>query len=402
MPSLFRALHERPFALLWSGQTVSLLGDRVFQVALAWWVLEKTGSAAAMGTVMVFSILPMLIFLLVGGVFVDRFPRLWLMVISDVVRGLVIGLLAIFAFAGWLTIWHVYLLSLVSGFVEAFFRPAYSAAVPEITPQEHLTSANSLTSLSNQIGGIMGPAVGALIVALGGTPLALALDALSFFVSALCLMPLLTFATQSHNKAQGMVHEARQGITTVMASPWLWVTIGIAGLSNIAYGGPMEVVLPFLIKEYHQADVSVLGLFYSAASLGSLLAAIWIGRLPRLRRRGLILYGVWMVIGIMVIFIGLPIPIPAILVAALIIGACNTTLGLVWVNTLQEMVPPDLMGRVTSIDCLGSYLLLPLGYAIGGWAAELVGVSMVFVIGGVLETTLIALGLLHPQVRTLD
>jgi DHA3 family tetracycline resistance protein-like MFS transporter len=323
-------------------------------------------------------------------------------VISDVVRGLVIGLLAIFAFAGWLTIWHVYLLSLVSGFVEAFFRPAYSAAVPEITPQEHLTSANSLTSLSNQIGGIMGPAVGALIVALGGTPLALALDALSFFVSALCLMPLLTFATQSHNKAQGMVHEARQGITTVMASPWLWVTIGIAGLSNIAYGGPMEVVLPFLIKEYHQADVSVLGLFYSAASLGSLLSAIWIGRLPRLRRRGLILYGVWMVIGIMVIFIGLPIPIPAILVAALIIGACNTTLGLVWVNTLQEMVPPDLMGRVTSIDCLGSYLLLPLGYAIGGWAAELVGVSMVFVIGGVLETTLIALGLLHPQVRTLD
>ena len=89
MKNLFRALHGRPFALLWSGQAISLLGDRIFQLALAWWVLEKTGSTVVMGTVFIVSIVPMLVFLLIGGVFVDRFPRLWLMVISDGVRAIV-------------------------------------------------------------------------------------------------------------------------------------------------------------------------------------------------------------------------------------------------------------------------------------------------------------------------
>ena len=132
--TLFRALRHRPFALLWSGQTVSILGDRIFQVALAWWVLQKTGSVVAMGTVFVFTTIPMLAFLLLGGVFVDRFPRLRLMVISDLVRGLVIGLMALLAFTDSLTIWHVYAFSLTSGFVEAFFQPAYRAAVPKVSP----------------------------------------------------------------------------------------------------------------------------------------------------------------------------------------------------------------------------------------------------------------------------
>jgi MFS family permease len=95
---LLRALQNRPFALVWAGQTVSLLGDRIFQVALAWWVLEKTGSALAMGAVFIFSTIPMLVFLLIGGVLVDRFPRLWLMLISDLAGGLVICSVAVLAY----------------------------------------------------------------------------------------------------------------------------------------------------------------------------------------------------------------------------------------------------------------------------------------------------------------
>lgn len=404
MTSVFRALRARPFALLWSGQTISLLGDRVFQVALAWWVLEKTGSAVAMGTVLVISIIPMLLFLLVGGVLVDRFPRVWLMVISDVVRGLVIGVMAVLAYSDSLAIGHVYVISLVSGFVEAFFQPAYRAVVPDITPQDDLPSANSLTSLSGQFGGIFGPAAGATIVALGSTPLAFALDSLSFFISALCLLPILKLAasTRQETAPHGVLGDLKEGLGTVLASPWLWVTIGIAGISNLAYAGPMEVVLPFLIKEHPQAGVETLGLFYSAASIGSLLAAVWLGRLPKLRRRGLTLYGSWMVAGVMVMLIGLPIPIPGILVASFMIGVCNTILGLAWVNSLQEHVPGHLLGRVTSVDYLGSFILLPLGYAVGGWASERVGPALVFVIGGALQTALIALGLLHPKVRSFD
>lgn len=403
MNSLLRALRGRSFALLWSGQTISLLGDRVFQVALAWWVLEETGSAVAMGTVFVVSIIPMLVFLLIGGVMVDRFPRIRLMVISDVSRGMLIGIMALLAFTDTLAIGHVYIISLLSGFVEAFFQPAYRAAVPEVTPEADLPSANSLTSLSGQFGGIAGPAAGATLVALGGSPLAFALDSLSFFISALCLLPLLkqSAAPQNPEASSGILGDLREGLAAVMASPWLWVTIGVAGLSNIAYSGPMEVTLPFLIQT-RGYDVGLLGLFYSTSSAGSILAAAWMGRFARLRRRGLTLYGAWMLTGLMVVLIGLPVSAYVLLLAAFVMGVSGAVLGLVWVNTLQERVPAHLLGRVTSVDYLGSFILLPVGYAFGGWAAEQVGPALVFIIGGTLQTLLIALGLLHRDVRSLD
>ena len=189
--NLFRSLTHRPFALLWSGQTISRLGNSLYRIALAWWVLEKTGSAAAMGTVLIFSSVPMLIFLLVGGVVTDRFPRLRVMWLSDVLSGLVVAIVAILAAAGLLEVWHVYIASILFGLVSAFFSPAATAVIPEITPQKLLTSANSLNSLSRQLASIIGPAIGASIVALGGTSLAFGLDALSFFISAACILPIL-------------------------------------------------------------------------------------------------------------------------------------------------------------------------------------------------------------------
>jgi len=401
---MLRALRSPAFALFWGGQTISVLGDRIFQVALAWWVLEKTGSALAMGTVMILTTAPMTAFLLVGGVVVDRVSRARLMLVADVIRGLVLSLASVLAFTDSLTIAHVYAFALLSGVVDAFYRPAFSAVVPQTVRPEHLPSANSLVSISGQISGIVGPAVGALVVKLAGATLAFVLDGLSFWIAAVSLLPILKFAAAPEHPAErrAFTQDLREGLATVMATPWLWITIAIAGVSNIAYAGPMEVALPFLIRDRLRAGVEVLGSFFSASALGSVLAALWLGRMGRLRRRGLMLYGAWMTIGLLVMAIGLLRPIPAILLAAFGIGACNTILGLAWVSALQERIPQRLLGRVTSVDYLGSYLFLPLGYAVGGWATQAISPQLVFIIGGALETTLIALGLLHPDVRSLD
>jgi MFS family permease len=404
MISSFRALRQRPFALLWSGQTISSLGDRFYQVALAWWVLEKTGSAVVMGTVLICSDVPMLVFLLLGGALVDRWPRLPVMMLSDLVRGLAVGLIAALAFVNALQVWHIYVISLIFGSVDAFFQPAYRASVPEIVPVDHLPSANSLTSLSGEISGIIGPALGAGMVALGGTPSAFALDALSFFVSVACLLPILRLSVspRAEELSESIMKDVRAGLGTVFGTPWLWITIAVAGISNITYAGPMGVALPFLIKDHLHAQVGVLGLFYTSVSLGAVLTACWLGRYTRIRKRGIKMYGVWMLIGIMVVLIGLPISIPGVLVAAFVIGGANTALSLIWVNTLQEQIPRELQGRVSSVDFLGSSLLAPVGYAIGGWATELFGPVSIFIVGGIIQTGLIALGLLHPKVRTLD
>jgi DHA3 family tetracycline resistance protein-like MFS transporter len=404
MISSFRALRLRPFALLWSGQSISRLGDSFYQVALAWWVLEKTGSALVMGTVLICSTVPTLVLLLLGGAMVDRWPRLPVMMLSDLVRGLAVGLLAALAFFNLLQVWHLYIISLIFGMVDAFFQPAYRASVPEIVPVDHLPSANSLTSLSGEISGIIGPAMGAGMVALGGTPSAFALDALSFFVSVACLLPILrqSRTSRAEDSSGSILRDVRAGLGTVFGTPWLWVTIAVAGISNITYAGPMGVALPFLLKNHLHAQVGVLGLFYSSMSVGAVLTAFWLGRYTHIRKRGLKLYGAWMLIGIMVVMIGLSISIPGVLAAAFVIGGANTALGLIWVNTLQEQIPRELQGRVSSVDFLGSSLLAPVGLAVGGWATEAFGPVLIFIVGGILQTGLVGLGLLHPKVRTLD
>jgi len=401
--SLFRSLTQRSFAFLWSGQTISRLGDSLYRIALAWWVLEKTGSATTMGTVLIFSFAPMLIFLLIGGVAVDRLPRGRVMLASDILRGALVAIVATLASAQVLEIWHVYIASMIFGFVDAFFQPAYTAIVPEIVPSENLPSANSLTNLSGRMTGIIGPALGAMIVALGGTPTAFALDALSFFVSAICLVPIAVNATRPVLAAQSsVVRDLRQGLSTVLGSPWLWLTIAIFALANVALDGPTSVALPFLVKDVLHADVSALGILYSMSSLGAIVGAVWLGRFTRIRRRGLVTYGAGIVSGLAVLVAGLPISLIGVSGAMFVEGACVATFGLIWTNTLQEMVPREQLGRVSSIDMLGSFVLLPIGFGLTGWVTDQIGASAMFVLGGGIGAVLIALGLLHPQIRGLD
>jgi DHA3 family tetracycline resistance protein-like MFS transporter len=402
--TVFRSLAHRPFALLWSGQTVSRLGDGLYSIALAWWVLEKTGSAAAMGVVLICSTIPMILFLLVGGVVVDRLPRVRLMLASDLLRGALVALIAFLAFQNWLELWQLFVLSALFGVVRAFFYPAYTAIIPDLVPAELLPSANSLRSISLQVAQIIGPGIGAAIVAFGGTPLAFALDGVSFAISAGCLvaLPKTLAARPSAPAASSALQDARQGISAVLASPWLWITIAIASLSTIFLDAPDGAAMPLLVKQHFGAQVGVYALFTTLAAIGSIGAALWLGHFKRLRRRGLLTYGAWLLAGLMIVAIGLLTSVAGVSVAVFIQGAAVTTLGLAWMSTLQEFVPSDLLGRVSSIDMLVSSALVPIGYGIAGIAADRLGAAPVFILGGAIGATIIALGLLHPAIRAVD
>ncbi len=401
--SLFFSLKHRSFAFLWSGQTISRLGDSLYRIALTWWVLEKTGSAVAMGLVLIFSFVPMLIFVLIGGVMVDRWQRSRVMLASDLARGGLVAVVAGLAFVNGLELWQIYIASVVFGFVDAFFQPAYAAIVPDVTPQEALPSANALTNLSWRITGAGGPALGALCVAFGGTSVAFALDALSFFISAVCLLPILRFVPPTPTaEPTHVLHDFREGLRAVFASPWLWITIAVFGFANMAFEGAMGSALPFLVKNNLNADVGGLGLLTSMFSLGAIVGAVWLGRYKRLRRRGLVSYGSAIIGTLAFILFGFPITLGGVALAALITGISEGLFGLIWTNTLQELVPRELRGRVSSIDMMGSFVLIPVGYALAGWATDQVGAPLVFIVGGVWALLLLTLGLLHPAIRGLD
>lgn len=417
--NVLRALKHRPFALLWAGQTSSRLGDNLHRIALVWWVLEKTGSATAMGTVMILSQVPLLIFLLIGGIVVDRFPRIRIMFLSDILSGTVVTFIAIFSWLDLLEIWHIYVASLIFGFVEAFFFPAYHSIVPQITPPDMLVSANSLNGLSQRVMGVIGPIIGASLVAAGGTSLAFGLDALSFFISALCVLPILRSglyekpkevnASEATTKPRSMkeaikrgILDLREGWDAIVTVPWIWVTILVFGVLNIMEGSPRAVAMPFLIKDDLGADVAVLGYFGSAFSIGYVLCALWLGQFKRLRRRGLLGYISVMLNGFLLLLFALKMPIPVLIVAMFFFGFNFNVFGLIWTNTLQEMVPNEKLGRVYAFDSLGSWVLLPVGFALAGWGTDLVGAPTVFLIGGCGTILMTLIGLAHPAVRNLD
>jgi MFS family permease len=381
---LFISLTYRPFALLWSGQTISRLGDSLYQIALAWWVLEKTGSASAMSMVFIFAFVPKILFVLIGGIVVDRFSRAQVMLLSDFLRGILATLVAFLAFAQLLEIWHVYIASILFGFVEAFFLPAYTAIVPDLTPHKLLPSANSLTSLSAEITGVIGPALGALMVSWGGTSAAFALDGVSFLISGMCLWPLVRLS-ESRPKDQEQLNvfeDLQQGFSTVFASGWLWLTIVILALLNFTGRSPMNVALPFLVKESLHAEVGTLGLLYSTFSLGSIVGAAWIGWLSNIRRRGLIVYLTLIIVGLATFALGLPMTLIGVVMTIFILGISLAVTNLVWSYILQEYIPSDRLGRVASINLLGSTGLLPIGFGFTGWATDRFGPAVVFVVGG--------------------
>ena len=406
--TLFKSLTVRPFALLWSGQQLSALGDSIYRVALAWWVLEKTGSAKAMSTIFIFASAPMLIFLLAGGVAVDRYPRAPVLLLSDVLRGLLIGIVAFLAFAHRLEVWHIYLVSLLFGVAGAFFGPAYRAIVPEIVPRELLPSANGMTTLSMQVAEIAGPALGALVVSKSGSPTAFTIDSLSFFISVLCLAPLVRLALTRHvpKERKSVLHDFREGVEVVRKSSWLWITIVIASLGNITLSAPLAIALPFLVKGHLHGGVGSLGLIYSTISagaiVGTILGTVWLERASGLRARGLFAYGLWIAGGLFIIVFGLPVTIYVVVPAAFLVGAAFTVPNLIFMTTLQELIPGNVLGRVMSIVTVGSFALVPVGSGLVGWATDHLGAPTIFILSGILTALLAALALMNPVIRNLD
>jgi MFS family permease len=400
--SLIASLAHRPFLLLWSGQTLSRLGDSLYQIALAWWVLEQTDSAVAIGMVYACSFAPIILFVLLGGVVVDWVPRVYLMLGADLFRAVLAAAIAALASEQRLELWHVYLASVLFGLVNAFFLPAYVALIPDVTPKTLLPSANALTSLSAEISGVAGPALGARLVGQHGAAQVFALDSGSFLFAAVCLLPLLGLPTSSSARRErtSLARDLQAGFQTVRASTWLWMTIGILALLNLTGRSPMNVALPFLVRDSLQANVDILGILYSAFSLGSIVGAAWVGR--RSHKRGRLVYRTLTMVGLMTLALGLPIGIYGSAIAILMLGIALAVGNLVWTQVVQEYVPAHVFGRVASITLLASTSLLPIGVILAGWATDRAGPAPVFVVGGALTAVLAMVGLLHPAIRNLE
>ncbi|MGZ4203560.1 MAG: MFS transporter, partial [Thermoleophilaceae bacterium] len=276
---LLAPLRHRDFRLLWSGMCVSLLGDGVFLVAMAWQVYALSNAPTALAMVGIAMTLPTIASLLLGGVASDRFDRRRLIVGTDAVRGVAVGAVALLALTGSLQLWQLVALVALYGAGTGFFAPSFDAIVPELLPAEELGQANSLDQFVRPLALRMaGPALGGVLVSALGAGSAFALDAGTFMVSAAALLAMRTPAREELGTTESLTEDLRTGFDYVRRHVWLWGTFVAAAIAYLCFMGPTEVLLPFVVKNTLHGSAADLGLVLAAGGLGSVACALLMGQ----------------------------------------------------------------------------------------------------------------------------
>lgn len=403
--SLLTPLRDRDFRLLWTGATASLLGDGAFLVALAWQVYAMSGGGpTGMSLVGIAMTVPTIAFLLVGGVASDRLERRWLLVGADLLRALSVALLAGLCLGGQVELWHVIVLSAFYGTGSAFHAPAFDALVPELLSGDRLTQANALDQLVRPLSlRLAGPALGGVLVAVAGAGGVFLLDCATFLMAAgTVLMMSPADPDRPHAEGGTLIADLKDGWRFVRSHAWLWATFASAAIAYLLFMGPVEVLLPWIVKEGLGGSAFDLGLVFAAGGLSSMLCAVGLGRFGLPRRGITFMLIVWTLATLAVAGYGAANAIWQLMLASAIFNGLETAGTIVWATTKQRHVPTALLGRVSSLDWLISVGLLPLSFALTGPVSGAIGAQATLIGAGLLGAIVTLSALYVPGMRTLD
>jgi MFS family permease len=400
---LLAPFRHRDFRLLWSGMCVSLLGDGVFLVAIAWQAYELSNAPTALSLVGIAMTVPTIVFLLIGGVVSDRIDRRKVMLAADLGRGLLVGVLAVLSLTGVLELWHMVALVAGYGAAAAFFGPAFDAITPEVLPEDELAQANALDQLVRPaMLRLAGPAIGGLLISAVGVGAAFALDAASFAVSAAAVLAMTRRPRVPSAEPISMTGDIRAGFTYIRGHVWLWATFASAAVAYLLFMGPVEVLLPFLVKNDLHGSAADLGLIFAAGGIGSVLCAVVLGQRGLPRRDITFMYVAWTLATVAVAGYGFAGAVWQLMLVSLAFNALETAGTIVWATAKQRHVPPELLGRVSSLDWLISIGLLPLSFALTGPVSGAIGVQATLVGAGAIGAVVTFGALLLPGMRAVE
>ncbi len=368
----FAVLGEGNFRRLYFARTVSLVGDGIAPVAIAFAVLDLGGSATDLGLVLAVHSVVVTALILVGGVYADRLSPRISMLGSDLVRTLVVGLIAILLLAGHAQIWQLALLYAVEGAATAFFNPASIAIVPQVVSEPRLQEANALLSLSWSVGKVIGPALAGVLLALGDPGWALAADAATFAVSA-CFLLGLRAPRRATIGAPSFLAELWQGWAEFSSRTWLWVVVLGAAITNAVFTPAFLVLGPSVAVDSlggSSAWALIAAGFGVGAVAGGILALAY-----RPRRPVLVGQSALLIFALPVALLAGPAPTLAIALGAVAAGV-SVSLAEIFHETVMALkIPAATLSRVSAYDWFGSLALEPLGLALIGPLAMGLGMS---------------------------
>jgi predicted MFS family arabinose efflux permease len=384
---ILRPLRVRDFALLWTGQTVSFIGDGIYIIAIAWQTYDLSNSPSALAAVGLAWSLPQVVLLLASGVLSDRVDRRFLMIAGDLIRGVAVTAIGMMSISGSLTMPRLILLVVVFGVGQAIFEPAFTSIIPSIVPDDLLVEANALGQFVRPVAWtLIGPVVGGVLVTGAGTGWAFVADAGTFVFSAVMIAMIRTRPSpKDEEEASSFFEDLKEGLGYVRRTTWLWVAMVTATVSLFAAWGPWEVLVPYVVRNDIGGSAAALGLVFGAGGVGSVLVAITLGQRGRLPRRAMtMLYLTWAIGMLMTAGFAFVSEIWQAAAVAFVAESCITALIVIWYTLLQRLVPSHLLGRVSSLDWMISIAGVPLSFAVVGPAADAFGVDATLVAAGVL------------------
>lgn len=398
-PSTLAPLRERTFRFYFLSRAVNLVGGTMASIALAFAVLEVDDSPTALGTVLAAHSIPMVVFLLAGGVIADRFGRTQVIQAGNVAAGLTQLAVAALVLSGSAEIWHLVLLTAVGGTAAAISIPALGGVVPALVPRDQLQPANLLLSITRSALTVAGPSVAGALVVTVGPGWALLVDGCTYLLAAVLLLGARIPPRAEDGPQESMVAELRAGWQLVRSTTWLWVVVLGFLVLNALDAGAFDTLGPVLAKGSAIGEGGW-GLVLSAQAVGLLVMGLVLTRV-RLQRPllwgmvGMAAYGVPMVV------LGTTAETVPVMVAAFVGGMGLEVFALGWNLAMQENIPDELLSRAYSYDALGSFAAIPIGQLAVGPLAAAVGLQQTILGAGVVYLLVVVLVLTSRAVRNL-
>jgi predicted MFS family arabinose efflux permease len=371
------ALRERNFRLLFAARTISFFGSNLVPIAIAFAVLDMTGSATDVGLAFASRTLAQIATLLVGGVVADRLSRRRVMISSEASSTVVQVVLGVLLVTGSASLWELLVLQAAGGASFAFFTPASSGIVPQTVPARLLQDANSLMSVARYSAYVFGAAAGGALVATIGSGWAILLDSATFGVSAILLVGLRIEAGTV--AAPRFLRDLVDGWRAFTEHTWVWLLTAWISLFFMVTYAPFFVLGPYVAKA-SMGGAAAWATVLTGEAIGALVGGL-VGLRARLRRPMVVIGSLMAVNAVQDVLLATQAPFQAIAAGAAASGFAFAFATVIWETVLQQRIPRDRLSRVSAYNWMGAMAFLPAGYALAGPVASVVGLNTTLWIG---------------------
>jgi MFS family permease len=398
-PKALRPFAHREYRVLIAALAVSIFGSGMWAVAMVYQVIHLGGGPLELPLVATAGSVGLVAFVLAGGIAADRVPQRLLIIAVEGANLAVIAGISGLAMAGWLQLWHVAVGAFVLGVGAAFFFPAYSAILPRILPAEDLLAANGMEGTMRPIlQQAAGPAVAGILVA-ALSPSHAVTGVAACHLTAFIILNFLGRHTleapangaehggpattpKEHAARTSFFHDLHEGISYTLRTPWLLWTLVWACISVLFLIGPIEVLMPFVVRDQLAGDSRMFGFLLAIMGVGGALGSLVTASLKLPRRYLTVMMVSWGVGSLPLAAVGVMDSFWAVAAALFVFGATGSVGMVIWGTLLQRRVPAHLLGRVSSLDFFVSLALMPVSMALAGPAAEVLPIWLIFLVAG--------------------